>query len=66
MGQDQRMGVETKSPQRTVEQGQLRGTEWALMDKCRGTKNRERAMVVRKEPVGSKAILTLMSISGAD
>lgn len=36
------------------------------MDKCRGTKNRERAMVVRKEPVGSKAILTLMSSSGAD
>lgn len=36
------------------------------MDKRRGTKEGERAMVVREEPVGSKAILTLMSSSGAD
>lgn len=35
------------------------------MDKCRGTKEGERAEVAREEPVGSKAIVMLMSSSGA-
>lgn len=36
------------------------------MDRCRGTKEGGRVMVVREAPVGSKAVLTLMSSSGAD